>query len=129
MTTTEEHRAQYAAVLRAIADAVEASETIPVPHGYLTMFPRSREDAAAFLRAIPLPWTAEPPGPGEHHFTFQADLGEYTSNGIRLYVHAVPEDVATGGEPKPAPVMVTEWEPVPEIAALLAEQPEGSEGQ
>lgn len=127
MTGTEGQRAQYAAVLRAIADAVEASETIPVPHGYLTIFPHSQEDAAAFLRAIPLPWAPQPPGPGEDHFTFQADLGNYISDGIRLYVHAVPEHVAIGGEPKP--VTVTQWQLRPGIAALLTGQPERSEGQ
>jgi hypothetical protein len=122
-SSSTDQRAAYVAVLRAIADTVEASVTIPLPSGYLSLFPPGLEATAAFLRAVPLPWKGSPPGAGEHFYTFQGDLGDYNRDGIRIYVNTTPGDVATGG--KPEPVKVTEWTPLPEIAALLSEPEAG----
>jgi hypothetical protein len=114
---TPDQRTKYVAVLRAIAAAVEADPSVPVPHGYLSLFPEGVGTVAAFLRAVPLPWEGQPPAPGDGFYRFEGDLGDYVSDGLRIYVNARPEDVATACDP--VPVTVVRWVPVPEIAALL----------
>jgi hypothetical protein len=113
-----ENRAAYVAALRAIADAVEADETLPVPHGYLTTFPKG-EAAVRFLRAVPqLPWTADQPDlTGGGHVALRGEVGDYSSDGIRIIVFADPEDVAR----EVTPAVPATYEIKPEIAALLAE--------
>lgn len=107
-------RAQYVATLRAIADAVEADESIPLPHGYLTCFPDSRAVGLALMRAVPLPWKSDV---ATNFLDLTADLGDYSSNGLRLYVHIRREHAGTEGAERT--VTVSEFIPDPEITALL----------
>lgn len=113
-------RAQYAATLRAIADAVEANPQLPLPSGYLSTFPPGREDSIALVRAVPLPWKAEA---GNAFLELQANLGDYCGTGLRLYVHIRREDAGTEGAERT--VTVTDFIPDPEITSLLT--PEGGE--
>jgi hypothetical protein len=122
--TPAELRAAYAMVLRAIADAVEGSPAVPLPSGHLSLFPPDLATVTGFLAAVPLPWKGEPPEPGGDFYAIRSELGDYLSDGIGVNVFARPEDVATAQEP--APVMVTGWAPLPEVAELLAEGGEAS---
>lgn len=115
-----EDRAAYVSALRAIADLIESDAGLPIPHGYLNVFPHGTDAVAAFLR-VPLPWKAEAPGPGDNFYDFCGEIGSYTTDGFRLNVFAIPGDVATEEASRPVPVMVPAWKPRPEIAALLSE--------
>ena len=122
-----EDRTRIIALLRALADLLENDESLPVPHGYLTVFPHSTAATAAFL-SLPTPWRGEAPAPGGDFYSFTGDIGSYTHDGIRISMRARPGDVAIEGPAEPVPVMVTMWEPLPEIAALL-ESTEGEAGE
>ena len=113
-------------MLRAVADLVERDETVRVPEASVTFWASSSEDQAAALQAIagaiPLRWSGEVSRSGQTDwYNLKASTdGANTITGLAITVHAYASAVCTETGTR----TVTEWAPLPAVAAL-AEHREG----
>ena len=123
---TPEERTECAAILRAIADLVEAGEATgdldaDVSFG-LTRVPDQGAAARTIAQALPLKWSGVPSPSvhGDYYNLTAATAGAGSLNGVHITVHANAGAIATEAGTR----TITEWQPRPEIAALLGENPE-----
>jgi hypothetical protein len=123
------NRAQFAAALRAIADLVERDETLRVPGVRVDWFVSDAPDQAAALQAVagavPLEWAGKVShGSGRTRDWYEltgSTAGTDTMAGLMVVVNAYASAVCTEAGTR----TVTEWAPVPAVAALT-ERPGGA---
>ena len=124
---TPEERTECASVLRAAADLVEAGEATGKLQADLTFWVQHTPDQPAAVRAvaqaIPLRWSgvASTTSGGVEWYDLTASTeGASSIHGIKVRIYASAEAVGRAVGTR----TITEWEPNPEIAALLGQDPE-----
>ena len=114
MTTT---RADAAAILRAVADLIQAREDIPVPGGDISFYLHG-EDApaamAAIAAALPCRWQAEI-SRGSSYEWLHLSSGPYSTRNMRVSVSAPAADACTAAGAK----TVTVWQPAAALTGLV----------
>ena len=124
---TPGERTECAAILRAVADLVEAGGATGSMDASVTFWATHADDQAAAVRtiaqALPLRWSGKSSsstsGTDWYDLT-AATEGAGSLNGVHVRIHAKAEAVATEAGTR----TVTEWAPAPGIAALLSDDPE-----
>jgi len=118
-----EQRAEAIAELRAIADLLEADQSVPLPSTQVNFWVRHTGDNAAvgtrIAQALAGPWTSR-------QVTYGSDFLELRSrpaSGLKVDVLIPAEDACTEEGTR----TVTVWKPLPAIAALAPGQQEGGE--
>ena len=124
-----EERTECAAILRAVADLVEAGEATGDMDADLTFWAQHTPDQPAAVRtivqALPLRWSGKssPASSGPDWYDLKASTeGASSLHGIHVAIHAKADAVATEAGTR----TITEWAPSPEIAALLGQDPEAT---
>lgn len=115
-TAAAGRRARAVAVLRAVADLIEARPDLPALKGSLTFYVHSKyPDVPAGLRdivaAIPGQWNTATHDSGDYSWL---DFDLVSGCGLDVKVSARTEDACIPSGTR----TVTTWEPLPEIAAL-----------
>ena len=126
---TPEERTECAAILRAVADLVEAGEATGDLQGSLTFWVQHTADQPAAVRtvaqALPLRWSGKSSshtsGPDWYDLSAKTE-GAGGVHGIEVSIEAHADAVATEAGTR----TITEWAPSPEIAALLGQDPEAT---
>lgn len=124
-----EERTGCAAILRAVADLVEAGEATGNLQAVLTFWVQCTPDQPAAMRtiaqALPLRWSGESSSPssgGDWYALKASTEGAGSTRGIEVFIEANADAVATEAGTR----TITEWAPSPEIAALLDQNPEAA---
>jgi hypothetical protein len=118
--TTDTARADAAAILRAVADLIEAHPGIPVPGARIDFY-LTGEDApatmAAIAAALPCQWQASVSRSGGYEWlNLNSDgLSASVSRGARVSISAPTKDTCIPAGAK----TVTVWQPAAALAGLL----------
>lgn len=125
MSAPDSDRAAVIAHLRAVADLMENDETIPVPSNQDITFWAGRAPGDPTANAVRIAFALAPAGGWKAEERHYGDSGflELTAQiapGWKVSIEVPIADAATEAGQK----TVTIWEPKPEIAALLAPEPE-----
>jgi hypothetical protein len=116
--TADSTRADAAAILRAVADLIEAREDIPVPGTDIRFYVRG-DDAPAVMTAIaaalPCRWRAEVSRGGEHEWLYLRSGPEWALRGTRVDISAPAADVCTAAGAK----TVTVWQPAAALTGFV----------
>jgi hypothetical protein len=125
---SESSRAQFAAMLRAVADVVEHDETVRIPEASVTFWTSGAEDQAAALQmiagAIPVQWSGEISRSGRRDWydLTASTEGASSLSGLTVTVHAYASAVCAETGTR----TVTEWAPLPAVAALTGRRDGGA---
>jgi hypothetical protein len=111
-TTDDSTRADAAAILRAVADLIEAREDIPVPSTDISFYVRG-DGAPAVMAAIaaslPCQWRAEISRGGEYEWLYLCSGPASVLRGTRVSISAPAADACTPVAAKTVDVIV--WQP------------------
>ena len=124
MTTTD--RTAAAAMLRAVADLIEARPDIPEPGSDISFYVHG-DDApaamAAIAAAMPCTWRAEISRSGQHEWLYlRSDCPSASvTRGTRVTISAPAADACTAAGAK----TVTVWQPAAALAGLAGTGPVG----
>lgn len=117
-TTADATRADAAAILRAVAELIEARPDIPVPGTSISFYVRG-DDApatmAAIAAALPCQWRAEISRSGEHDWLSLHSGPASVLHGTRVDISAPAGDACTAAGAK----TVTVWQPAAALASFL----------
>ena len=123
---TPGERTECASILRAVADLVEAGEVTGSLDADVRFWAQNAPDPLSAVRtiaqALPLRWSGASStsgGVGWYDLTASTE-GAGSLHGIKVQIYARAEAVATEAGTR----TITEWQPRPEVAALLGQDPE-----
>jgi hypothetical protein len=110
-------RADAAAILRAVADLIEARPDIPVPGNDIHFYVRGENTPAvmaAIATALPCEWRPEFSRSGEYEWLYLRHGAASALRGTRVSISAPAADACTPAGAK----TVTVWQPAAALAAF-----------
>ena len=117
-TTPDATRADAAAILRAVADLIEARADIPVPGTDISFYVRGDDvpaTMAAIAAALPCQWRAEISRSGEYEWLYLRSGPASVLRGTRVGISAPAADACTAAGAK----TVTVWQPAAALASFV----------
>lgn len=122
--TADAARTAAAAILRAVADLIEARPDTPLPGSDISFYVRG-DDApatmAAIAAALPCEWRAEFSRGGEYEWLYLRSGPASALRGTRVSISALAADACTAAGAR----TVTVWQPAAALAGLVGSEPLG----